>query len=253
MKSQEAKSANVVITRSREGNQELAKKLKLVGLNPILVDTFSLAPPSDWSGVDRVLGRLAAFDWIVFTSASGAKHFGIRMKALALPLSWKGKPRVAAVGQQTAKTLLRLRVKPDFVPSSYMTSVLAEELPADQGARILLLRADIADRHLAERLRERGFNVEDVAIYRTLPARGPGPQIAGADLVVFASPSAVRGFCALVSKDKLRLLKTLKAVCIGPVTESAARAEGFVNTIVPDRYTLDAVVHEVTRLSHRDA
>lgn len=253
MKSKSARSANVVITRSREGNQELARKLKLAGLNPVPVDTFSLAPPRDWSKVDRLLSQLTTFDWIVFTSTSGAKYFGIRMKTLGLPIPWDGRPRVAAVGQQTAKALVELGIKTDFVPSSYVTRVLAEELPADQGAKVLLLRADIADRNLAQRLLERGFNVEDTTIYRTLTGRGPNPKVAEADLIVFASPSAVKGFCALVSKDELRRLKRLRAVCIGPVTESAARAKGFVNTTLPDRYTLDAVVDEVARLSHRDA
>lgn len=245
-----APSVGVVITRSREGNQELANKLKLAGLNPIPVDTISLAPLSDWSEVDRHLSHLAAFDWLVFTSASGAKYFGIRIKALARRLPWVGRPRVAAVGQQTAKALVELGIKPDFVPSSYTTRVLAEELPADSGARILLLRADIADRRLAKRLIERGFGVEDTAIYRTLPGAGPIPRVADANLIVFASPSAVTGFCALVPQDDLRVLKRLRAVCIGPVTALAAREKGFVNTTMPDSYTLDAVVREVTRLSH---
>lgn len=231
----------------------MARRLKLVGLNAIPVDTISLAPLSDWSKVDRHLSHLATFDWLVFTSASGVKRFGIRMKALAQRLPWEGKPRAAVVGQQTAKALLGLGVKPDFLPSSYTTGVLAEELPADAGARILLLRADIADSHLANRLAERGFKVEDTAIYRTISGKGPSPKVADADLIVFASPSAVRGLCALVPKDELQTLKRLRAVCIGPVTESAAREMGFTNTTVPGSYTLDAVVREVTRLSHEHA
>jgi uroporphyrinogen III methyltransferase/synthase len=247
------RSVGVVITRSREGNEELAMRLKLIGLDPITVDTISLAPPSDWNDVDRLLSQLRAFDWVVFTSPSGAKYFGTRMRVLSLPLPWEGSPRVAAVGQQTARALSSLGVKPDFIPSSYTTRVLGEELPAEKGARILLLRSDIADRGLANRLAERGFSVEEAAIYRTLPVMGPSPKIKDANLIVFASPSAVKGFCALVTDDELRMLKRLKAVCIGPVTESAARESGFLNTTRPESFTLDAVVREITRLSQGDA
>ena len=253
MTSQSARSFTVVITRSREGNEELARKLESAGVKHIPIDTISLAPLSDWNEVDDLLSHLTTFDWLVFTSASGAKYFGIRMNALTRRLPWMGKPRVAAVGRQTAEALLGLGVKPDFVPSSYTTRVLAEEFPTHSGTKVLLLRADIAARHLAERLAERGFNVRDAAIYRTLPGGGPIPKTTDADLIAFASPSAVRGLCSLVPEDELRALKRLRAVCIGPATESAAREEGFVNTTVPDTYTLDAVVREVTRLSHLDA
>lgn len=247
------RSLSVVITRSQEGNEELARRLKLVGLDPITVDTISLAPPSDWKDVDRLLGNLRDFDWVVFTSSSGAEYFGTRMKALSLKLPWVGSPRVAAVGRQTARALSSLGVEPDFVPSSYTTATLGEELPAGKGDRVMLLRSDIADPRLADRLVERGFSVEEAAIYRTLPARGPSPKIKDADLIVFASPSAVKSFCSLVAEDELRKLKGLRAVCIGPVTESAARESGFSNTTRPESFTLDAVVREITRLSQADA
>ncbi len=247
------RSVGVVITRSQEGNEELARRLKLVGLDPITVNTISLAPPSDWKEVDHLLGKLRDFDWVVFTSSSGAKYFGTRMKALSLKLPWEGSPRVAAVGQQTARALSSLGVEPDFIPSSYTTATLGEELPAEKGDRVMLLRSDMADPKLADRLVERGFGVEEAAIYRTLPAKGPSPKIKDAGLIVFASPSAVKGFCSLVTEDEFRKLKEVRAVCIGPVTESAARESGFSNTSRPESFTLDAVVLEITRLSQADA
>ena len=243
----------VVITRSQEGNEELGRRLKRVGLEPITVDTISLAPPSDWKDVDRLLANLADFDWVVFTSSSGAEYFGIRTKALSLKLPWEGSPRVAAVGRQTARALSSIGVEPDFVPSSYTTATLGEELPAEKGDKVMLLRSDIADPKLGGRLVERGFSVKEAAIYRTLPARGPSPKIKDADLIVFASPSAVKSFCSLVAEDELRKLKGLRAVCIGPVTELAARESGFSSTIRPESFTLAAVVREITRLSKADA
>lgn len=247
------RSSAVVITRSREGNRELARKIRQIGLEPIAVETISLAPPSDWKEVDLLLRRLRTFDWVVFTSSTGVRYFRDRMRSLSLRLPWEGSPRVAAVGKQTAHALSRIGVETDFVPSGYTTRILGEELPAEVGGSVLLLRAQIADRGLSRRLAERGFRVEEAAIYRTLPAKGPGPRIAEAGMVVFASPSAVRGFCAAMTEEELRTAKKLKAVCIGPVTESAARENGFLNTTRPESYTLDAVVSEIARLSSASA
>jgi uroporphyrinogen-III synthase len=248
---------NVVITRSKEGNEELAVRLKRAGFNPISVNTISLSPPKDWSGVDGLLRRLHSFDWLVFTSAVGVEYFDKRMKALSLQLPWHGKPLVAAVGERTADKVTGLGVKPSFIPSSYLTKKLAEELPAGDGNQVLLLRADIADPNLSERLKERGYTVEETAIYRTQIAAESRTtdkeRLRDADVIVFASSSAVRGFCAMVSKDEMARLKRMRAICTGPVTEAAAKENGFTNTIMPKSHTLDAVVEELERLSQRDA
>lgn len=253
MTPQKSGSLGVVITRSKEGNEELAGKLKAAGLDPIPVDTISLAPPADWGEVDGFLHRLDAFEWVVFTSPSGAKYFAARTKALSLPMPVRGRPRFAAVGERTARALSGIGVRPDFVPSSYTTNALGDELPAMPGASVLLLRADIAEPGLAKKLVARGFRVEEAAIYRTLGGGGLSPRVKDASLIVFASASAVRGFCAQVPEEELRRAKGLRAVCIGPVTESAARESGFVNTIKPETYTLDAVVQKVARLVEADA
>jgi uroporphyrinogen-III synthase len=245
---------NVVITRSREGNEKLAARLKRAGFNPIWVDTILLLPPKNWSAVDGVLRRLHSFDWLVFTSATGVEYFGNRMKALSIRLPWRGNPLVAAVGERTAHRLSGIGIEPAFIPSSYLTERLAEELPADKGSRVLLLRADIADPRLSERLKERGYHVEDTAIYRTREAKGAADsRISDADVIVFASPSAVRGFCGAVPSNKIAGLLGIRAVCIGPVTAAAANEYGFTKTIMPKSYTIDAVVDEIVRLNQPDA
>ncbi len=249
-----ARIRNVAITRSKEGNEELSRRLKRAGFNPISVNAISLSPPKDWFTVDGLLRCLHSFDWLVFTSATGVEYFAKRMKALSLQLPWLGKPLVAAVGEHTADKLSGLGVKPGFIPSSYLTKKLAEELPTDNGNRVLLLRADIADPKLSERLGKRGYDVEEAAIYRTqLVKSRTDNRLRDADLIVFASPSAVRGFCRTVPKDEMVRLQRVRAICIGPVTAATAKENGFTKTIMPKSYTLDAVVDEIVRLSQRDA
>jgi len=248
---------NIVITRSKEGNEELSGRLRRAGFVPIPINTISLSPPKDWAVVDGLLRRLHSFDWLVFTSATGAEYFAGRMKELSLDLGWQGKPLVACVGERTAERLSAFGVKPSFIPTSYLTQTLAKELPADRGRRVLLLRADIADPKMLDSMRERGFEVEEASIYSTGPARrtaAADERLREADLIVFASPSAVRGFCRMVPPEEIPTLQRKQAVCIGPVTAAAAGECGFARTIMPKSYTLDAVVEEIVRLSSgRDA
>ena len=244
---------SVVITRSQEENEKLARRLRRAGLEPVPVDTISFAPPDSWDEVDRALRDLASFDWLAFTSSSGVEYFGRRAKSLSLELPWKGKPKVAAVGEHTATALSGLGLKADFVPSRFTTENLGEELPGRAGDRVLLLRSEEANPVLEAKLGERGFRVQETAVYRTLPVRRSNIKIKKADMIVFASPSAVRSFCSLVTEEELREMRRLRTICIGPVTESAAREMGFVNTSVPETFTIDAVVDEIGRLSQSHA
>lgn len=74
---------NVVITRSKKGNAELAANLRQRGFNPIAVDTISFLPPKSWTGIDASLRALRSYDWVVFTSVTGVEVFAQRMDELS--------------------------------------------------------------------------------------------------------------------------------------------------------------------------
>jgi uroporphyrinogen-III synthase len=48
-------------------------------------------------------------------------------------------------------------------------------------------------------------------------------------------------------------LQRLRTICIGPVTAATAKENGFAKTIIPNSFTLDAVIDELVRLNQRDA
>jgi uroporphyrinogen-III synthase len=244
-----AKIRNVVITRSREGNVQLARDLRDRGFNPIPVETISFLPPEDWSSIDSGLRDLGSYDWLMFTSATGVEYFARRMAELSLGVLWKGRPKVAAVGKGTAQALTKLGITVGFTPSNYLTSRLADELPAAPGERVLVLRADIADPAMPERLRKRELDVTEFAIYQTKYAEGDiEAQVEAADLIVFASPSSVEGFCRSLTQKRLTRAREVRAACIGPVTAAAAREHGFKRIVTPKSQTFDSLLDEITRL-----
>ncbi len=239
----------VVITRSRKGNADLAKSMANLGFDPVAIDTLDFLPPEDWSQVDAALSKLSEFDWLLFTSVTGVDQFAKRMSALALSTKWRGRPKVGAVGEKTGAAVKKEGIKVAFVPTVFVTRALAEQLPRDQGKRVLLLRADVGDPEAASILERAGFEVHDVTIYRTIPISPSDDapierELRDADAIVFASPSAVEGFIQRlgpVAKGSV-LPKRLLAVCIGPVTERAAREHGFERLLTSKTHTIDGVL-----------
>jgi uroporphyrinogen-III synthase len=238
----------VLITRSREGNEGLAEMLEARGHVPIKVDVLSFEGPQDWGEVDRCLGRLPEYDWVVFTSATGVRAFLERAKLVGIRADWQAANRVAAVGDATARLLKENGVRVDFVPSRFLTAALAEELPGP--GRVLLLRAGGVERGMAGRLQERGFTVEEVPVYETRFERVQDARaLEKADIVLFGSPSAVEGLCSQLTESALHDLVRKPAGCVGPVTARAASAWGFSKIIQPERHTFDALVDAITEVA----
>jgi uroporphyrinogen-III synthase len=249
----QAGGLQVLLARSKEGNRELARKLNGIGLRAMTLSTLSFQEPVDWTTVDLQLRKLDSFDWLVFTSPTGVRFFARRLKELRLGFPPGARPRVAAVGEKTAERLLEEGFRVDFIPTRYLTSALASQMPSRSGRRVLLLRADIANKELVTTLRRRGFNVTDIAVYHTRVFRGPSrgaDRFKDADVVVFASPSEVQGFLAKVPASVATSVQaTAIAACIGPVTASAARQAGFLKIVTPSKQTIDALLQEIRRLA----
>jgi uroporphyrinogen III methyltransferase / synthase len=243
------KKANVVLARSKEGNDDLRQRLEGIGFPLVSVETIEHLPPDDWSPVDSALEGLRSYDWVGLTSPRAADLFAERLHSLGMkPRGMR--PRFAAVGGTTAARLRSHGFEVSFVPEEYLVSELGAGLPAEFGRRVLLLRADIADKKLVAALSKRGFEVTDIALYRTRSAPGEGGMrsLGRGDVVVFASPSEVRGFTKKAEAAAvLPALARATALCIGPVTAEAARVAGFRRVVTSRVHTVSALAHEVER------
>jgi uroporphyrinogen III methyltransferase / synthase len=270
------KVRRVMITRSKQGNEELRGRLEELGFKVVALETMRFLPPGDWSPVDESLSGLSSFDWLVITSPIGADSFLQRMRWLSLAVPWvEDRPAVATVGAKTRDALRSAGVRVDFVPTEYTTRALAEELPRDRGKELLLLRADIADPDFVTSLKSDGFEVREHAIYRTdVRMADPASAAQGrdendgsgggrdgdgddgddgddddgpVDAIIFASPSAVEAFVAMRDPARLRLLNSrgVLAACIGPVTARAAQERGFEHILISKVHTLDDLIREL--------
>jgi len=180
--------------------------------------------------LDAALARIASYDWIIFTSRNGVEAVARRTLKI-------GGPRVAAIGPATAAELRGHGVEPDLVPAEHVAEALVDAIGDVRGQRVLLPRADIARRTLADELRRRGATVDDITVYHTRAADGSRPDLAGVDAVTFTSSSGVKNFV-----EGGPIPRDAKMVCIGPITARTAREYGLDVTEVAGDYSEDGLV-----------
>jgi uroporphyrinogen-III synthase len=224
----------IVVTRAAAQAAPLLDKLRAQGAIPVATPAIQILPPDDAAPLRDAAAALATFGWIVFTSANGVRAlFNAGSAARDASTPWPEGPRVAAVGNATARALLDAGVRVDFQPSAALADSLGRELPLEAGTTVLWPRGDIAGPELATTLAARGGIVTDVVAYRTVADVGllgivDALRDRRVDAITFSSASTVRhvveGLAAAgVRIDRLPAATRPLIVCIGPVTAAAAR------------------------------
>jgi hydroxymethylbilane synthase len=221
----------VLVTRAVDQSDGLVEALRAAGLRPVAVPAIVTVPVAPGGALDEAAANLGRYDWVVVTSANGARAMlGAADRVGARPTA----TRWAAIGAATRAALEGAGIPVAHQPGRADATSVAAELPLSPGQRVLLARADLADAGLAEALRARGAEVEDVVAYRTHEApESSRPLLEEAldgdriDAVLFTSGSTVRGLLALGGPARSSDVTSIAAICIGPETAEAARRAGF--------------------------
>jgi hydroxymethylbilane synthase len=221
--------ARILVTRAADQSSDLSLALREAGLEPVLVPAISIAFEAPGSDLDHAACTLDRYRWVVVTSTNGARSIIDR----ADPLPTSGIPRWGAIGVTTGAVLADAGIEVTFRPSHRSALAMATELPIEGGDRVLVIRGDLAGSDLAERLRGRGAEVDDVVAYRTLEAPPASQALLGDVLaaghpsaVIFTSGSTVRGLRTLAASAGVEIT-SIPAICIGPATAEAAVDAGF--------------------------
>lgn len=232
-------------TRPEGERDPLVARLRALGHRVHAVPTV-VTEPLPFEPPD--LGR---FDWVVVTSAAGARAL--------LDAAGPGRAAVrwAAVGPRTAAELTAGGLAAAAMPEQSRGVRVAEAIAGVEplaGLRVLLARADAAADDLPAALRAAGARVEELAVYHTVvgpEASRPGVAAALADpalaAAVFASGSAVRGLLRLGGEAARRL----PAITIGPATTEVARAHGLRVVAEAERPGVDGLVSAVSGWSRQ--
>jgi uroporphyrinogen III methyltransferase/synthase len=233
----------VVVTRARSQASGLSARLRDLGARIVEVPTIRIDGPADGgAGLGRAVAELGdgRYEWVVFSSPNAVSALLERVPDARL----FGSARLAAMGPGTADALSAWHLVPDLVPDRAIAEGMLEAFPdpAGPGSRVLLPRAAEGRDRLPDGLRAAGWEVDDVAAYRTvrMPLTGADRDgVARADAVCFASASSVTGLLAATGgPDEVPRV----VVCIGPSTASAAAAGGLQVTAVAREHTIPGLV-----------
>lgn len=242
---------SVVVTRAREQASGLAQELVQLGADVIQCPTIEISPLPDYAELDAAIGRLSEYAWLIFTSVNGVRWFWKRLEAAGKDSRALGLCRVAAIGPATAEALEARGIHPDFIPERYVAEGVVEGLLARgkvDGVRMLLPRAAKAREVLPDELRKAGARVDVISAYETIPAAARKDEVlermqAGTlDCVTFGSSSTVENFLSLIPAETLRAHPEVRLAAIGPVTAKTLEAHGLPCHIMPEEYTIPALV-----------
>jgi uroporphyrinogen-III synthase len=228
----------VLVTRPRDQLAALADAVRSLGGEPVPYPTIELAAPPDWSALDAALAG-PAHDWLVFTSPSAVRFTSARADAIRARAAL-GRPRLAAVGAETARAATNAGLVVDVVPAvdeqrqEGLAAALADLAP---GTRVLFPQTVGGREHLRDALVARGCLVDVVPVSQTLPVRDL-PPLPAFDAAAFASPSALK---ALVARWGAPCLAGAAVAVIGPTTAAAARELGVRVDAMPDAPSMQAL------------
>ncbi len=223
------------ITRPEDQADEAIGLAYQLGAQPVSLPTIEIRPPESWSDVDRALGRLSDYDWIVFTSANGVRGLLGRLWDTGGDVRRLGTAKLAAIGPSTAQSLSQFGLRADIVPGEYRAEALAAALrPHVSGHRVLWARASRGRDVLPRELTQAGARVEEVVVYQNLdldtfpPAELQRLERGELDWIGLSSPSIARNLPRLLTSEAKRHLGSrTKLASISPVTTAAAKEAGL--------------------------
>lgn len=230
------RGTTVVVTRPAHQAGASAAALERAGAQVVVAPMTAIEDPEDQGGsLAMAAEHLGDYRWIAFTSAN-AVH---RLMGQVADLRAMGGCGLAVVGGASAAALAEHRLVPDLVAEESSAAGLVEAFPSAPPSgdhKVLYPRAAGARPTVAAGLAAKGWQVDQVEAYRTVPAPAPVAPVwdlvARADVVTFAAPSAVEAYLALRDDQGRPLAVPPVVACIGPVTAQAAGARGLQVQVV---------------------
>jgi uroporphyrinogen III methyltransferase/synthase len=239
----------VVVTRPLEHALAAPVALEALGAEVLLAPTVDIRPIANLAPLDAAIDRLAEYDWLAFTSASGVRFFVQRLKERKRDLRAMGHLKLAAIGPATAQALAQYHLRADLVPESYRSESLAEELGrVARNQKILLARADRGRAILREEL-EKLADVDQVAVYHHHDAESLPEAVIEriqnrtVDWVTLTSSAiAARLYDLLPASAREHVGRNVRLASLSPVTSETVRRLGWSVAVEAAEYTWEGLI-----------
>lgn len=242
------------MTREPERAAGVLERLERLGARVEARAAIAFEGPRDESSSAAAIAHLSRYDWLVFSSPTGARFFSARLRAAGVEAPAVA-ARIAAIGPATGKALAALGLRPGITVTESHARGLARALRSRvrSGERVLVVRPEVASPEVPDALRDAGAEVDAVAFYRTVASAGAAEvarRIAcGAyDAVVMTSPSNWRCLGEAGAAEGVALSQGLaraRRVAIGPTTAAAMADAGMAAHAVAAAPDDDGIVSAV--------
>jgi len=234
----------VVVTRARAQASGFAATLRGLGAEVVELPAIRIEPRIESEEVQRVAGALGIYELVCLTSPNGVRLLFEAMENAGVDARALAGVTVAAIGPGTARALAERGILADVVPERFVAEGLIEALEDHEvaGARVLVARAAEARDVLPDALRERGAEVDVVALYETVREQPGDDQIEAAqnaDYITFTSSSTVTNLTEALGD---RFPTGARIVSIGPITSETARAAGLAVDVEAQRHDIDGLL-----------
>jgi uroporphyrinogen III methyltransferase/synthase len=234
----------VVVTRARAQASGLAKTLRGLGATVVELPAIRIESLIGTDEVHDAATAIADYDLVCLTSPNGVKLLFEALAQAGRDARALSGATVAAIGPGTARALAAHGIAADVIPERFVAEALVEALSdVDvQGKRVLVARAAEARDVLPDALRERGGEVDVVALYETMreaPHEAAVEAAQDADYVTFTSSSTVTNLTEALGG---RFPARARIVSIGPITSATVREAGLEVAVEADRHDIDGLL-----------
>jgi uroporphyrinogen III methyltransferase/synthase len=234
----------IVVTRARAQASGLAAILRNLGAEVVELPAIRIEPRTDSGEVREAIAAIGDYALVCLTSPNGVRLLFEALAEAGRDARALAGATVAAIGPGTRRALAKRGIAADIVPERFVAEALVEALAGVEvgGKRVLVARAAEARDVLPDALRERGAEVDVVALYETVREEPDAEAVEAAqaaDYVTFTSSSTVANLTAALGD---RFPPGARIVSIGPVTSDSARAAGLNVDVEAGRHDIDGLV-----------
>jgi uroporphyrinogen III methyltransferase / synthase len=234
----------VVVTRARAQASGVAATLRGLGATVVELPAIRIESRIDTDEVRAAATAIGDYDLVCLTSPNGANLFFDAIAAAGRDARALAGATVAAIGPGTARALAAHGIAADVIPERFVAEALVEALASVEVERkkVLVARAAEARDVLPEALKERGAEVDVVALYETVrdaPDDRAIEAAQAADYVTFTSSSTVTNLTDALGD---RFPPAARIVSIGPVTSESVREAGLEVAVEADRHDVDGLL-----------
>ena len=248
--------AKILVTRARAQASELVERIRDQGGEALEFPSIEIVKETDLNPLYAAFQAISDYGWIIFTSVNTVDIFFEELGRMGIDIRQLQGIKICAIGPATAAQLMKLGLLVDLMPEEYRAEGIIMELKTlvKPGQRVLLPRARGAREILPQSLLEMGALVNEVIVYQAAPASHVNPnhlqeiRDGEVDYITFTSSSTVSNFVNIVGSQYVNTFNNrVKVACIGPITARTAEEHGFTVDIMPDQYTIEALLEAIVK------